>query len=84
MRDINDINKGTKLRLTNPFVISLLGLAVLAAMALWKGVDTSGSVVTLVGAYVGFESARRASHVIAAAKDPSADTAEVIKSVEGK
>lgn len=71
------------MRITNPFLLSILGLAVLSAMALWKGVDTSGSIVTLVGAYIGVESARRASHVIAAAKDPATDTAKVIRDIEG-
>ena len=63
--------------------ISILGLLVLAALG-FKGLDVSGAVVTLVGAYVASEASKRASHVWASSKDPNCDTIQAIKSVEGK
>jgi hypothetical protein len=36
---------------TNSYILTLLGLVILAIMA-WRGTDTSGNVVVLIGAYV--------------------------------
>jgi hypothetical protein len=60
------------------FVLTLLGLAILAVMT-YRGVDTSGSIVALIGMYIGAKQTLKASNVWAASKDPAADTAEIIK-----
>jgi hypothetical protein len=60
------------------FVLTLLGLTILAVMA-YRGVDTSGAIVALIGMYIGAKQSLKASSVWAASKDPAADTTQVIK-----
>ena len=60
------------------FILSLLGLIILAAMA-WKGTDTSGSIVALIGIYIGSKQTLKASNVWAASKDIDADTLSAIR-----
>jgi hypothetical protein len=66
------------MKITNSFILSIAGLLSLTGMFLAKGLDTSGSVVTLVLGYVAARQARKASDVIAASRDPSASTLEAI------
>ena len=70
------------MKITNSFTLSLLGLVALVTMFLAKGLDTSGAVVTICLGYVGARQAKKASDVIAAAKDPNTDTAQIIKDQE--
>ena len=60
------------------FVLTTFGLLLLGALAL-RGIDTSGSIVALVTAYVASHSARKASDVWAASKDPTASTLDAIR-----
>ncbi len=69
------------MKITNSSALTLTGLAILAAMA-WKGVDVSGSIVALVASYVGSRQIGKASHVWAASKDSTADTASIIREIE--
>ena len=72
------------MKLTNSFSLSLLGLVALATMFLAKGLDTSGAIVTLCLGYIGARQAKKASDIIAIAKDPAADTLKALKDQEGE
>ena len=63
------------------FILAVLGLIILAAMA-YRGMDTSGSIVALCSAYIASKGALKASNVWAASKDPNADTESVISSLK--
>jgi len=63
------------------FIIAVLGLLILAAMAS-RGVDTSASIVALCGAYIASKASLKASHVWAASKDSQADTESVINGLK--
>ena len=63
-------------------LLSLAGLTSLLTMFLVKGLDTSTAIVSLCLGYIGARQAKKASDVIAAAKDINADTAQIIKDQE--
>jgi hypothetical protein len=66
------------MRMTNSAVITSLGLAILSVMG-WRGTDISGSVVALCTAYVASRAGLKGTGMIAASRDPTADTNESIR-----
>jgi len=70
------------MKISNSFVLSIAGLASLVLMFLTKGLDTSTAIVSLCLGYIGARQAKKASDVIAAAKDVNADTAQIIREQE--
>jgi hypothetical protein len=63
------------------FTLSILGLFLLAFLS-YRGVDVSGSIVTLCAAYTASEAAKRSSYIYSSGKDPNCDTIQAIKAVE--
>ena len=71
------------MKLSNSFVISLLGVASLTAIALLKGLDVSIGIVGIIGSYVASRSAEKAAMVHSASKDPSCSTSDIVDKVKG-
>ena len=71
------------MKFTNSYILTLLGLAATVVLA-WFGKPVPDAIYWLVGGYVGFRAGAKASYVMSAAKDVGADTAKVIKDVEGR
>lgn len=70
------------MKLTNSFALSLTGLAVLAAMFLMKGLDTSGAIVSIVLGYAGLRAGQKVGVGIAASKDPNSKVSDIIDSIK--
>ena len=69
------------MKLSNSFLLSLTGLAILAVLG-WRGADVATPIVMLVTGYVAARQAGKSSHVWAASKDPSANTDEIIEKLK--
>ena len=65
------------------FILALICILGGFALAFVKGLDTTVFLSTIFGAYITGRSAQKISATWAASKDPDADTAAVIDSLEG-
>ena len=70
------------MKTNNTFILSIAGLMILCLMVVLKGIDTSGSIVAIIVAFIGADSAKRASHGWAASYDKACDTKETIREIE--
>ena len=64
------------------FVVTMLAMFILFVLAFFKDYDIETPFMSIVIAYIIGRGAQKASHVWAAARDPSADTKSVIESIE--
>ena len=73
-----------KLTKSRGFILTLVAVVCLTFIAYVKGIDTSMATATVVGAYLARRGAEGVSSVLAASKDPEADTLAAIREVKGK
>jgi hypothetical protein len=66
-------------KITRSFIVTALGLIILAILGVVRGLDVSSSVVTLASIYISARGATKASHVWAASNDPNADTNKAVE-----
>ena len=66
-----------------PFVVVTLSIFIAAVLAFYKGTDISSVLPTLVGLYLGSKATSSVSAHIAASRDETCSTAQVIREVEG-
>ena len=66
------------------FILSILAITCLTFLGYAKAIDTSMAIATIAGAYLARRGAEGVSSVMAASRDPEANTLEAIKEVKGK
>jgi hypothetical protein len=67
--------------ISNSFVLSLTGIAVLAYLG-HRGADVSAQITLLISAYVGARVGLKASMVHSASRDVDCNTADIISKIE--
>jgi hypothetical protein len=76
-----------KLKELAPFrgwILTFISVTGLLGLAFFKGVDITMSLPAVLGLYLGAKTSEKASAHLAASRDPSCNTAEVIASVTEK
>jgi hypothetical protein len=63
-----------KLFTSYSFVITLIGLLILGAMSLIKGIDVQVSIIGVVGSFVGARAYTKGTAIKEIGQDPNADT----------
>lgn len=76
------LNKLTPNQTQLGFILTLICIKGLFALAFIKGVDILGTLPVILATYVGARTAERGMAVMAASKDPNANTHEVIRELE--
>ena len=74
-------NSQARSRLSNSFILSLTGIAVLAYLG-HRGADVSTPIVMLATAYISSRAAQKASMVHSASRDVDCNTSDVIGRIE--
>lgn len=75
------INTLAKMRAYFGFFLTLVCILICGYVAIMKDTNVVTYLPMILGTYLGARAMEKSSHVWAASKDPTADTAEVIKSL---
>ena len=66
------------------FILHLLAIGALYAMAIFKGIDTSNLIMLTALSYGGTQTAKQISAHVNASKDPNCSTEKVVEEVNDK
>lgn len=71
------------MKLSNSFALSILSLAALTYLG-HRGMDVVTGIIGVSSAYVIGRAGQKSAAIYSASKDSAADTAQVIRDIEGK